>query len=192
MRAVLVNVSDSVVEERGRLGIDKQDERWKGEWHFVNPPKRWHPRLNTDMTMVLGPLARRVGLEPYSDGTGLFAGPRDWRVPDQVYVRPDQETDEGVTGAELVVELRSPGDESHAKLPFYAARGVTEVLIVDEDRRVELYRLDDSGTYQPVADGGSAVLGVTFTTVAPLPAPGAARAQWPRLRIDWDGGSAEV
>jgi len=43
MRAVLVNASDSMVEERRRLGIDKHDERWEGEWHFVNPPKYWHP-----------------------------------------------------------------------------------------------------------------------------------------------------
>jgi hypothetical protein len=41
--------------------------------------------------------------------------------------------------------------------------------------------LDAAGTYQPVDGGQSTVLGVTFTTVA-----------GPKLRIDWDGGSAEV
>jgi Uma2 family endonuclease len=181
MRAVLVNVSDSLVEQRRRLGIDKQDERWEGEWHFVNPPKRWHQRLNWDLTHVLGPLARSVGLEPYVE-TGIIADPEtNWRVPDQVYVSSEHEIDEGVSSAAMVVEVRSPSDESYAKLPFYASRGVMEVLIVHEDRRFELYRLDDAGTYQPVTDGRPSVLEVTFTTVA-----------GPKLRIDWDGGSAEV
>jgi hypothetical protein len=181
MRAVLVNVSESLVEQRRRLGIDKRDERWEGEWHFVNPPKRWHQRLNFDMSHVLGPLAEAVGLEPYAEA-GVFADAKqDWRVPDQLYVHPHQEIDEGVTGAALVVELRSSDDESYAKLPFYAARGIPEVLIVHEDRHFDLYRLDDAGAYQPVADGRSTVLGVTFSTIA-----------GPKLRIEWAEGSAEV
>ncbi len=182
MRAVLVNAPESLVEERRRLGIDSQDERWEGEWHFVNPPKYWHPRLSFDLGLVLGPLARRAGLEPSGDSVGVFADlEMDWRVPDQVYARPDQAIEQGVTGAELVVEIRSPGDESYAKLPFYAARGITEALIVHRDRRFELYRLDDDKTYQPVEDGRCSVLGVTFTTV-----DGA------KLRITWSDGSAEV
>lgn len=180
MRAVLVDI-ESFLAHRRHLGMDKFDERWEGEWHFVNPPKRWHARLNTDMTMVLGPVARGLGLEPYGDSTGVFAGTEDWRVPDQAYVRRDQEVDEGLVGAELAVELRSPGDESYAKLPFYAARAITEVLIVHQDRRFELFRLDDAGAYQPVDDGRSTVLGVTFSTVA-----------GPKLRIEWPEGAAEV
>jgi hypothetical protein len=54
-------------------------------------------------------------------------------------------------------------------------------MMVHRDRRFELFRLDDAGTYQPIEDGRSTVLGVTFSTVA-----------GPKLRIDWDGGSAEV
>jgi Uma2 family endonuclease len=123
-------------------------------------------------------------LEPYGDSTGIFADlDRDWRVPDQAFARPDQGIAEGLTGAALVVELRSPGGESYAKLPFYAARAVTEVLIVHEDRRFELYRLGDGG-YEAVADGVSTVLGVTFETVETVDVP--------RLRVTWDGGSAEV
>ncbi|MGH9190236.1 MAG: Uma2 family endonuclease [Acidimicrobiales bacterium] len=186
MRAVLVHASSSLVEERRRLGIDKKDERWEGEWHFVNPPKRWHGRLNTDLFLVLAPLARDRGLDPYADNTGVFADIEgDWRVPDQVYARPEHGIDEGVIGAELVVEVRSPGDESYEKLPFYAARGVNEVLIVHRDRRIELHRLDVVGGYLVVDDVSgtttSSVLGVTFTTV-----------DGPALRIAWDGGSAEV
>ena len=182
MRVVLVNAPESLLDERRRLGMEKFDERWEGEWHFVNPPKSWHPRLNFDLGLVLGPRARQLGLEPFGDSTGVFADKEtDWRIPDQVYVRPDQVIEEGVTGAELVVELCSPGDESYEKLPFYAGRGITEALIVHRDRRFELFRLDDDGAYQPVDDGRSTVLGVTFSTV-----------EGPKLRIDCDGDSAEV
>ena len=182
MRAVLVNASESLVHERHRLGLDRQDERWEGEWHLVNPPKLWHPRLNSDMTYVLTPRARAAGLVAYCESTGIFADlETDWRVPDQVYARPEHEIEEGLTGAELVVEIRSPGDESYAKLPFYADRGITEAMIVHRDRRFDLYRLGRDGEYQPVDDGQSTVLGVTFTTV-----------DGPRLRVAWDGGSDEV
>ena len=182
MRVVLVDAPESLLDERRRLGMEKFDERWEGEWHFVNPPKSWHPRLNFDLGFVLGPRARQLGLEPFGDSTGVFADlETDWRIPDQAYVRPDQIIEEGVTGAELVVELYSPGDESYAKLPFYASLGITEALIIHRDRRFELFRLDDAGAYQPVDDGRSTVLGVTFSTV-----------EGPKLRIDWEGGSADV
>jgi Uma2 family endonuclease len=180
MRAVLLN-AELELDRRRRLDIDRQDERWEGEWHFVNPPKLWHPRLNSDMFVVLTPPARARGLVAYCESTGVFAHAEDWRVPDQAYARPDQEIEEGLTGAELVVEIRSPDDESYAKLPFYAARGITEALIVHRDRRFELYRLSAEGRYEPVEDGRSTVLAVTVATV-----------EGPRLRITWSDGSAEV
>lgn len=181
VRAVLVNAPESLVDERRRLGIDRQDERWEGEWHFVNPPKRWHPRLNADLFLVLAPLAKGVGLDPYGDSTGIFADVElDWRVPDQAYASSEQGIEKGLTGAALVVEIRSPGDETYAKTPFYAALGVTEILVVHEDRRFELYRLSE-GRYEQVEGGTSSVLKVTFDTV-----------EGQRLRIAWEGGSAEV
>lgn len=180
MRAVLVN-AERELERHRQLGLDKKDELWDGVWHLVDPPKLWHERLNTDMVLVLGPRARGLGLEPYA-GVGVVADvERSFRVPDQVYGRSDQVIEEGVTAAELVVEVRSPGDESYLKLPFYAERGVREVLIVHQDRRFELYRLAADGAYQPAEDGRSNVLGVTFSTV-----------DGPKLRIIWDGGSADV
>ena len=184
--AVPARVSERVIDDRRRLGIDALDECWAGEWHLVNPPKSWHGRLLVDLLYVLIPHARARGLEPYGDTTGLFAAPDDWRVPDHLYARPDDRRDEGFVSAELVVEIRSAGDDTYRKLPFYAGRGVAEVLVVDEARRVALYRLDGAGTLVPVRprpDGPvrSDVLGVTFAT-----------ADGPRLRIAWEGGSAEV
>jgi len=185
MRAVLLGVGESFLVARRRMGQDKLDERWEGEWHLVKPPRSWHTFLNGDIFRILVVLAERTGLVGSCEATGIFAASDDWRIPDQLYCRPAHVTDEGVTSAALVVELRSPGDDSYAKLPFYATRQVAEALIVHEDRRVELYRRRDDGTMVQVeqADGSarSDTLGCTFTTV-----------DGPRLRIAWDGGSAEV
>jgi Uma2 family endonuclease len=180
MRAVLVD-ADLELQRRRKLGLDKRDELWDGLWHLVNAPKLWHERLNVDMVLLLGPRARELGLEPYA-GAGVMADvERNFRIPDQVYARPDQLIDDGVTSAELVVEVRSPGDESYLKLPFYAEQGVTEVLIVHQDRRFELYRLDGAGVYRSVDSGRSQALAATFTTV-----------DGPKMRITWEGRSADV
>jgi Uma2 family endonuclease len=124
-------------------------------------------------------------LEPVGEG-GIFGAANDWRVPDQVYARPDDGIDEGYISAELVIEIRSPGDDSYRKLGFYAARGIGEVLILHEDRRVELFRLDAAGVLAPVEPGDDGAvsceaLAVTLATVA-----------GPRLRVAWEGGCAEV
>lgn len=182
---MLTNPSERVIDERRRLGIDKLDERWAGEWHLVNPPKHWHVEVGTEMLLVLAPLAKARGLKPYGDATGLFGADDDWRVPDQAYARPDDHDEAGLLSAELVVEIHSPGDEAYEKIPFYAGRGVQEMLIVHRDRRVELCRRSDDGELAAVeAEGGavrSEALGVVLRTV-----------DGPRLQIDWDGGTAQV
>ena len=179
MRAILLD-AERELERRRQLGLDKKDELWDGVWHLVNAPKSWHQRLNFDMGLVLGPMASHAGLEPFHD-TGVIGDiEKNFRIPDQVYASPAHVIDDGVSSAALIVEVRSPGDESYEKLPFYAERGVTEVLIVDRDRRFDLYRLVE-GEYRSVDDGRSSVLGVTFSTV-----------EGPKLRRAWDGGSADV
>jgi Uma2 family endonuclease len=188
MPAVLP-VSERVIDDRRRLGIHKLDERWAGVWHLVNPPKLWHGRLNSQMFLALAPVAEARGLTPYCDATGLFATPDDWRVPDQTYARADAATEAGLTAAELVVELRSPDDDTYGKLPFYARRA-REVLVVHRGRRVELYRADGAGGIGrvPAGEGGalaSEALGVAFATVA--------TDDGPRLRIAGpEGVIAEV
>jgi Uma2 family endonuclease len=57
---------------------------------------------------------------------------------------------------DVVVEIRSPGDETMEKMPFYAGIGVPEVWMIDRDTKVpELYVLRQ-GSYerQPAAEDG--------------------------------------
>lgn len=184
MRAVVLDVPDAMLDERHRLGLDGRDEMWNGELHMAPPAGGPHQRFGGDLFLVLGPIAKGQGLVP-SYETGLFAADQDYRVPDQVYCRPEHRSERGVEGAELVVEIRSEEDETYDKLDFYAERGVREMLIAHPDNgRVELLRAvgdqllpvtgDHEGTLR------SEVLGVVLTTVAG------------RLRIAWEDGCTEV
>jgi Uma2 family endonuclease len=167
----MLDVPESLLDERRRLGLDVFDEVWEGVLHMVPPPSEEHQRLGSELIAVLVGAAKRRGLVA-SYETGLFAAGDDYRVPDIVVSRPEDRSRRGVedTGV-LVIELRSPSDESDEKLPWYTARGVTEVLIVDTpSRQFELYRNtgSDAVTVHPDADGGVTLdsIGVRLVTVA--------------------------
>ncbi len=184
MRAVLLDVPESMLGERRRLGLDGRDEMWDGVLHMVPPAGGPHQRFGGDLFLVLGPLAKRRGLVP-SYETGLFAAADDYRVPDQLYCRPEDRSERGAEGAALVVEIRSADDETYDKINFYAQRGVREMLIAyPDDRHVELLR-NVGGRLLPVtvdAEGGvrSGVLGARFASVDK------------QLHITWEDGSDEV
>jgi Uma2 family endonuclease len=166
----MLDVPESLLDERRRQGLDVFDEIWEGVLHMVPAPSGEHQRLELELGSVFLTAAKRHGLVA-SNETGLFAADDDYRVPDIVVSRRVNCSERGVDGtAELVVELRSPGDESYEKLPWYAARGVTEMLIVDPaTRRFELYR-NHGGAAVVVApddDGGVTLdtLGIRLLTV---------------------------
>ena len=173
-----------MLTERRKLGLDGRDEVWNGVLHMVPPPGGPHQRFGTKLIRVLGPLAERRGLIP-SYETGLFRTADDYRVPDQLYCRPEHQSDRGAEGAELVVEIRSEGDETYEKIGFYAGLGVREMLIVHpQSRRVELLRAVGGRLLPVTADTEdvvrSDVLGAQFVTTAG------------RLRITWEDGVAEL
>ncbi len=176
----MLDVPESLLDERRRLGLDVFDEVWEGVLHMVPPPSGDHQRLGTRLVVIVLAAAERRGLVA-SHETGLFAADDDYRVPDIIVSRPANCSRRGVDDtAELVVELRSPGDESSEKLPWYAARGVTETLIVDPATRTfELYRNHHAAPMpvSPDADGGVdlATLGVRLLTVS--------SGEGPRLRV---------
>lgn len=184
MKVVWLDAPQEMLDERRRLGLDGRDEMWDGVVHVVPPPGDDHQELNLELMFVLGPLAKARGLAPRIE-TGLFRGANDYRVPDQFFRRADQRSARGAEGAELVVEIRSPRDETYEKIGYYAAVGVREMLILHPgDRRVELLRAVGGSLVpvQPKSDGSveSEVLGITLRTVAG------------KLRITWPEGSADI
>jgi Uma2 family endonuclease len=179
----MLDVPESLLDERRRLGLDVFDEVWEGVLHMVPPPSGEHQILESEMIAVLLHVAKQCGLVA-SVETGLFAADDDYRVPDLIVTRPAQRTHRGVDDtAELVVELRSPHDETDEKLPWYAARGVTEILVVDPPTRaIELYLSENGDPIAVTPDDGVGVtlatLGVLLSTVL-MP-------DGPRLRIETD------
>lgn len=186
MKAVLLDVPESVLQDRRRRGLDKRDELWDGVLHMVPPASELHQRVGAELLMVLGAQARRRGLRAYYE-TGLFRTGDDYRVPDQAYVRPEATSERGLEeGADVVVEFVSEGDETYDKIDWYAARGVAEMLIVHpSDRRVELLRRVGDRLLPVTADAEgvvrSDVLGAAFATV-----------DGPRLRVTGDETAVDV
>src|SRR5262245_45866015 len=122
VRAVMLEVDPKLLAERARLGLDIRDEMWDGELHIVPQASGPHQRFGTRLAVVLLPLAEARGLE-MSYETGLYRLENDYRVPDLMIYRSGHASDRGAEGAELVIEIRSPGDETMIKLPWYLAQG---------------------------------------------------------------------
>lgn len=178
----MLEVPQALLEERRARGADRWDEMWEGELHMVPPPSEQHQAVGTALLRALAPLAEAHGLVARYV-TGLFRPgvDDDYKVPDQLYARPELRSQRGFEGgASLVVEILSPNDETYAKLDWYASVGVDEVLVIEpETRRVELYANRDGRmeSVEPVVIG---CLGVRAETVEG------------KLRLTWDGGTADI
>ena len=137
------------------MGWDRFDEMWEGELHMVPPPSEWHQRVSSRLLLVLIQAADACGLVATHE-TGHFEPGRDdnYRQPDIVVSREEDRSARGVEGAAvLVVEIRSPNDETDAKIGFYAAMGVAWMLIVEPvERTVELLHLVDGALIAAAAD----------------------------------------
>ena len=131
----------------------------------------WLTMTERDQTMtnvMMGYIEREVArvLRPFADAAGLIeTGPfnlgraSDFRVPDGGYHRSVPEGNGlYVSTATLVVEVVATDDEAHEKLPFYAAHGVEEVIVVEPASRTVGIRKFGDG-YEDVAVSG--VLGLS-------------------------------
>jgi hypothetical protein len=135
--------SETVLAERRRLGADRRDEMWDGVHHLVPLPSGPQQGLSAEFLLAVGPVAKSRGLVPHF-GTALFRAADDYRVPDQLYCRPEHLSERGAEGAELVVELGPDTGAARRKLGFYAALSVHEVLVLRlDDRTATLFRAVD-------------------------------------------------
>ena len=144
-----MDVTPELIEERRRLGIDTFDEVWDGEYR-VNPfPVTAHQRVTTDLLVSLRPhlLERQhgellLGLNVIEAAEGWF----NFRCPDLVFIaaaRAGIVSRDGIraAGPDTVFEVRSPGDDTYRKLPFYSRLGVRDVVVIHRDtKRPEVFR----------------------------------------------------
>ena len=179
----MLEVPEHLLQERSRLGHDRRDEMWEGVLHMVPQPLSSHQLLGARLLVALTPAADARGLLA-SYETSLFrpgTEQSDYRVPDLFVARPEFVSERGIEGRdELVIEILSPGDESHEKLPFYARVGCQEVLLIDRDTlALELYV---RGEARPAGDAVTLEsLGVRIE-----------RVDGPALVVSWEEASTEI
>ncbi len=150
---------EELISRRRALGQDGFDEVWEGEYHVAPHAHSHHGLIAHRLAVLLDPYASRAELL----GSGAFnlGTPEDYRVPDGGFHRV---LPEGVyvASAPVVVEIVSPDDETFAKLGFYAAHGVLEVLVaLPEERAVRCY---DPATGEQLTT--STVLGVDVSELS--------------------------
>jgi Uma2 family endonuclease len=160
MRAVIPAVPPDILAWRKRTGADMWDEMWEGVLHMAPMPNREHQDLEWAMETYLRlRWARPQGTRVYHNINVASPGgwPNNYRIPDLVLLTPERfgiDRNEYFEGApEVVVEIRSPGDESYDKLEFYAQLGVPEVWIIDRDRKTPEIHTLRAGHYTPQATG---------------------------------------
>ena len=158
----------ALIARRHELGLDRYDEVWDGEYHMAPMAHSSHGWLDDQVAVLLHPLIVAAGL--FATGAFNLGSPDDFRVPDRGVHRARPHA-VWVPTAAIVVEIESPDDETWEKLPFYASRGVDELVIVSAaDRSVTWLQLEAAGY---VSTDASRLLGPDSASLSD--------------RIDWPG-----
>lgn len=157
------SIGNGVIRERRRLGIDSHDEVWDGVYVVSPFASNPHQTIVTRLVRILGIVVEDSGRGIALAGANVSDHQgQEWkkshRTPDVVVVlNGGRAVDCGTHwygGPDFLVEVQSPGDKTNAKIPFYAALGVRELLIVQRDsRQLRLYRRDRAG-FDPVEPDG--------------------------------------
>ncbi|MCO5168673.1 MAG: Uma2 family endonuclease [Planctomycetes bacterium] len=196
VRALMLDVSPELLDERRRRGLDRRDEVWEGVLHMVPPPHSDHQDINDELgaffrfhwqALGLGRTLLETGVKrPRTpDLPALGAGvPRDYRTPDRSFLLPasyDRLQGGWVVGPpDAVLEVRSPGDETLEKLPWYFDLGVREVILIDRDTREVEVLARGERAFEPVATDADGWLRSDVLSTLLRREPGADR---PALRL---------
>lgn len=175
MKAEMPSVPPELLEWRRRTGADRWDEMWEGVLHMVPSPNLEHQHFGSQIDGYLNTHWLGEGRKVYRevDVASVDGWSSDYRCPDLLLLLPDtihrrRATlhDPHIEGPpDVVIEIRSPDDESYEKLPFYASLGVPEVWIIDRDTKVPEIHVLEASKYviKPAEENGwleSAVAGV--------------------------------
>jgi Uma2 family endonuclease len=161
---------------RAISGADRYDEVWDGVL-FVPPVRNnEHQEIQARLMFALYCAVEK------SEGTRVRPGgnisdrvegwTHNYRIPDVALFLPDTQAQDCDThwcgGPDFAVEIKSEGDRSEEKLPFYAQVGVRELLLVHRDPwSLELFRLHD-GTLRSVGRSTVDRPHVLMSQVVPL------------------------
>jgi hypothetical protein len=145
MRGVMSVVPEHILAWRKRTGMWQRDEIWDGVLHMSPEPDREHQDFEWALETWLrlkwarprrAKVYHRINLSHAGAGSDWI---HNFRIPDLVLLTRARFAIDCRThfegGPEVVVEIRSPNDESEEKLPFYAQLGILEVWIIDRDTK---------------------------------------------------------
>ncbi len=191
MRAVIVDshAIEELVKQRKRLGTDRWDEVWRGEWHLSPSPSWEHQRMEGELFIILKEVVERTGLGVVVQQFNVAdptQGLQDFRISDiSVVLQGSQVRETFIAGGpDLLLEIYSPGDETYQKIDWYAEQGVRELIIINRNTKgVELYR-HDGESLKPVSASLPDGSGAVESALLPLRFGTVEDATSPRLRIE--------
>ena len=173
--------------QRAASGADRFDEVWDGVYVMSPLGDIEHQFLATRLAGILESVIGWPGLGLVLAGVNVsdrhHGWKRNYRIPDvAVYLNTTTARHHGTHwqgGPDFAVEITSHGDITRQKLPFYAAVGTRELLLLDRDTwTLELHRLQNGQltlASSSTADDGqlltSAVIPFTFRLTPGQPRP---------------------
>ena len=150
MPAVISHITDEELAQRRARGLDRRDEMWDGVLHMTPAPNVEHQRILDELIAFLTRHLSTTGRGTLRSGINVFRAPQDYRIPDLTFIAAGHEPvlhENGVRegGPDAVIEIRSLEDETYEKLPFFAAIGTQEVVVIDRDtKQPVIFRLAGS------------------------------------------------
>jgi Uma2 family endonuclease len=155
MKAVMPTTLPEIMALRRRTGADRWDEMWEGVLHMPPCPTPDHQDFEGGLeTYLRTRWAKARSAQVYHNINLASVGgwPDDYRIPDLAVFTPGSgavRRDAYFEGPPaVVIEIRSPDDETLEKLPFYARLGVPEVWILERDTRAPAVYVLDEGHYR--------------------------------------------
>ncbi len=181
MKVVMPVAIPELLRFRERTGADRFDEMWQGVLHMTPSPSFQHQLQASRIFNFL--------IEawcPRSGGSAVMQvnvstperWDQDYRIPDVSVMGPDRLPPGEVMFVQphVVFEIRSPGDETYEKLPFYAAVGVEAVVVVERDTKATQVFAPSGGDFvllPPGVDGWTVIrpIGVDLRTESTADGP---------------------
>lgn len=146
------DMEERLLAERRACDGEQYDEVWEGVYIMTPLPNNEHQELVFEIASVLGETVGRAGFGRVFPGVNLSDRGDGWRQnyrePDvAVFLRDGKAINRGTHwqgAADFLVEIISPGERTHDKIPFYGRIGVVELMVIDRDPwTIELYRQQD-------------------------------------------------
>lgn len=140
---------NAMIARRQAWGGDRSDEVWDGVYVMAPMASNEHQSLVLRFAYILEDIVGKSGLGNVYAGVNVSDREEGWeanyRVPDVAVFSNDTKAKNcdsfWLGGPEFMVEITSPYDQTHDKLPFYFGVGVEEVLIVNRHAwQLELYQ----------------------------------------------------